>query len=61
MKYCFYCNEVIEEHSPNENWCMNITKRGDKIIEFEAFHLTCWKQFLRENGVPIKERSEGKK
>ncbi|OGJ19846.1 hypothetical protein A3K73_03700 [Candidatus Pacearchaeota archaeon RBG_13_36_9] len=56
MKYCFYCNESIEEHSPNELWCMTLTKKGNKIIEFEAFHLKCWKQFLKDNGVNIVER-----
>ena len=56
MKYCLYCNQIIEENNPNVRWCMNITKQGQKIIEFETFHLNCWKQFLKDNGVKIIER-----
>ncbi|OGJ22332.1 hypothetical protein A3K73_03810 [Candidatus Pacearchaeota archaeon RBG_13_36_9] len=27
---------------------MSITKKGGEIIEFECFHLECWKRFFQE-------------
>ena len=60
MKYCLYCQQFIEENNPETKWCMNITKKGQKIIEFEAFHLECWREFLKEEGVEIVERESVK-
>jgi len=48
-KYCTYCSRFIDENNPLVTWAMIITKRGEKIIEFEAFHLNCWKEYFDRN------------
>jgi len=45
-KYCIKCNKEINE---KDKFCMTITKENSKILEFEAFHFNCWKNFLKEN------------
>lgn len=49
MKYCIKCSQVINENNKDAKWCMIITKKGQKIIEFECFHFECWKEFWDEN------------
>lgn len=48
VKHCTKCGREIEEES-DVKWCMIITKRGQRIIEFECFHFECWKAFFEEN------------
>ncbi len=45
-KYCAKCNKEIDE---KKKFCMAITKQDDRILEFEAFHFDCWRDFLKEN------------
>ena len=45
-KYCAKCGEEIDE---KKKFCMTLTKQDNKILEFEAFHFDCWKNFLKEN------------
>jgi len=49
MKYCIKCNDSINEKDKNLKWCMFITKKGEKIIEFECFHEGCWRDFWEES------------
>jgi hypothetical protein len=56
-KYCTYCRKFIDEKSNSEKWNMIITKRGEKIIEFEAFHLNCWKEYFEMNLKMITEKA----
>ena len=49
MKFCTYCNEDINEYDSEVKWTMLITKRGQKIIEFECFHFQCWKEMWEES------------
>ncbi len=46
-KYCCYCSKYIDESSPDEKYSMMITKRGQKIIEFECFHFQCWQEVIK--------------
>jgi len=45
-KLCAKCDEEIDEKI---KFCMTITKEKGRILEFEAFHFDCWKDFLEEN------------
>ncbi len=45
-KYCAKCSKEINEKN---KFCMTITKQDNRILEFEAFHFDCWKEFLEEN------------
>lgn len=56
-KYCIKCNESINEKG---KYAMIITKIGDRIIEFECFHIECWKKFFEEN-VQIEVKKKLKK
>lgn len=49
MKFCIRCEEQIKEYDENERWAMVITKKGRRIIEFEAFHLECWKKYVDDS------------
>ena len=54
-KYCVKCGEEINEE---EKYVMIITKRKDRILEFECFHFECWKSFFEESvKVRIKQLS----
>jgi len=56
MKTCLKCRKGIDE---NGKYCMIITKRGDKILEFECFHAECWKEHIEEAiGKGVVERIE---
>ena len=46
-KYCARCGKEIDE--TRNKYCMTITKVGEKIIEVESFHFSCWKNFLKLN------------
>lgn len=48
MKFCRKCDKKIDEYNPDFKWAMIITKKGQKIIEFECFHLECWKGHFEE-------------
>jgi len=52
-KYCAKCGDGIDE---KKKFCMTITKQGGRILEFEAFHFLCWKNFLEENLRLLVER-----
>ena len=55
VKYCIKCEEQINEE---EKYIMIITKRGNRILEFECFHFECWKNFFEESvKVRIKQLS----
>ena len=53
MKICSKCGETIDEN--NGKFCINMTKNNGKIIQFDAFHFDCWKEFF-ENAVRLKVR-----
>ncbi len=46
---CIKCGKDINEYDSDLKWCMIITKKGQKIIEFECFHFQCWKGFFEES------------
>ena len=57
MKHCIKCREGIEEFNREARWVMIITKQGQRIVEFECFHLGCWKRHIEEAvGVGVKEK-----
>jgi hypothetical protein len=45
-RFCLKCGREIDQDNDKETWCMIITKRGQKIIEFECFHIGCWKEVI---------------
>jgi hypothetical protein len=46
-KYCAKCGRKIDEEKGKH--CLSMTKKNGKIIQFDAFHFDCWKEFLEEN------------
>jgi len=54
VKFCLKCNKPIDEFNEKVKWAMIITKKGQKIIEFECFHFECWRGVF-ENGVGRKD------
>jgi len=48
VKFCPKCNEPIDENNEEEKYAMIITKRGNKIIDFQCFHFQCWREFFEE-------------
>lgn len=49
MKTCSVCGKEINEDDEQELHTMIITKRGDKIKEFECFHTDCWKNLYKDS------------
>lgn len=49
MKTCLKCGKPINEYDNDEKWAMIITKKGQKIVAFDCFHFSCWKNFLEIN------------
>jgi hypothetical protein len=47
MKTCLKCHRGINEDK--DLYCMTITKKGSRVIEFESFHVICWKEYIRES------------
>ncbi len=60
MKTCARCGEQIKEEDSDTRWGMIITKQGQKIVEFKAFHLECWKEFFEES-VQVRVNDMGNK
>jgi len=57
MKFCAKCAKPINETDEEEKYVMIITKRGNKILEFECFHFDCWKEFFDESvEMMVRER-----
>ena len=40
---------IMQKLGITNKWIMIITKLGQRIIEFEAFHFLCWKEFIDES------------
>ena len=48
-KYCLKCQKEIKEHNPKEHWAMIVTKKGQKIVDFQCFHKRCWVELLKHD------------
>ena len=46
MKFCVYCKKRIDE---TLKFAMFITKKANQILDFQAFHPECYKEFYELN------------